>query len=99
MRNGIRCTDHCSKEDTEGYHAALRLAGFIFPDSRTLVLLSCQLDLSKPRVSITLPSSCEVDSRLAQIWKISKGEDVDYKIYSGFVDDGENDDGDDDDDD
>ena len=77
--------DHCSKEDTEGYHAALRRAGIIYPDSEKLVLRSCQLDLSKPRVSVTLPSGCKIDSRLAQVWKTSKGEDVDYKVYSGFV--------------
>ena len=78
---------YCSEEDIEGYHAALRLDGFIFLDSRELVLRSYQLDLSKPRVSVVMPSKCTIDSRLAQVWKTSKGEDVDYKACSGFVHD------------
>lgn len=90
---------HCSKEDTEGYHAALRVDGFLFPGSKNLVLRSCQLDLSKPRVSIVMPSRCTIDSRLAQVWKTSKGENVDYKVCSGFVLDGDDDDDDDNDND
>ena len=91
---------HCSKEDTKGYHAALRVDGFLFPGSEKLILSSCQLDLSKPRVSIVMPSRCTIDSRLAQVWKTSKGENVDYKVCSGFVlDDDYNDNDNDDDDD
>ena len=78
---------YCSEEDIKGEHAALRLDGFIFSDSRKLVLLSDQLDLSKPRVSVVMPSKCTIDSRLAQVWKTSKGEDVDYKVCYGFVHD------------
>ncbi|KAK3176741.1 hypothetical protein OEA41_008066 [Lepraria neglecta] len=78
---------YCSEEDIKGDHAALRLDGFIFSDSRKLVLLSDQLDLSKPRVSVVMPSKCTIDSRLAQVWKTSKGEDIDYKVCYGFVHD------------
>ena len=78
---------YCSEEDIKGYHAALRLDGFIFLGSRKLALLSDQLDLSKPRVSVVMPSKCKIDSRLAQVWKTSKGEDVDYKVSYGFVHD------------
>ena len=76
---------YCSEEDIKGDHAALRLDGFIFPGSRKLVLRSYQLDLSKPRVSVVMPSKCTIDSRLAQVWKTSKGENVDYNVCSGFV--------------
>ena len=82
---------YCSEEDIKGYHAALRLDGFIFLDSRNLVLRPYQLDLSKPRVSVVMPSKCTIDSRLAQVWKISKGEDVDYNVCSGFVRDDDDD--------
>lgn len=84
---------HCSEEDTEGYHAALRLDGFIVPNSGKLALRSCQLDLSKPRVSVIMPSKCTIDSHLAQVWTTSKGEDINYKACSGFVldDDGDED--------
>ena len=77
--------DYCSEEDIKGNHAALRLDRFISLGSKKPVLLSDQLDLSKPRVSILMPSRCTVDSRLAQVWKTSKGEDVDYKVCYGFV--------------
>ena len=96
---------YCSEEDIKGYHAALRLDGIIFLGSRKLVLRSYQLDLSKPRVSVVMPSKCTIDSRLAQVWKTSKGEDVDYEVCSGFVhdddydDDYDEDDEDDEDDD
>lgn len=83
--------DYCSEEDVEGEHAALRLAGFIYSDSAELVLPSSQVDLSKPRVSIVMPSRSPVDSRLAQVWKTSKGENVDYKVCYGFVPDDEDD--------
>ena len=88
---------YCSEEDIKGYHAALRLDGFMFLGSRKLVLRSYQLDLSKPRVSVVMPSKCTIDSRLAQVWKTSKGDDVDYKVCSGFVNDDDDDDDDDDD--
>lgn len=78
-----------SEEDIKGYHAALRLDGFISLGSRELDLSSYQLDLSKPRVSVVMPSKCTIDSRLAQVWKTSKGDDVDYKACSGFVHDDE----------
>ena len=76
---------YCSEEDTKGDHAALRLHGLISSGSPKLVLLSDQLDLSKPRVSVVMPSRCTVDGRLAQVWKASKGEDVDYKVGYGCV--------------
>lgn len=78
---------YCSEEDIKGEHAGLRLDGLIFLDSRKLVLLSDQLDLSKPRVSVVMPSKCTIESRLVQVWKTSKGEDVDYKVCYGFVHD------------
>ena len=59
--------NHCLKKDTEGYYAALRLTKIIFSDSKKLVLRLCQLDLLKPRMSVTLLSSYKIDSRLAQI--------------------------------
>ena len=83
--------NHCSEEDTHGYHAAVRVNEFTFPSSKKVVVRSCQLDLSKPRVSIIIPSECTIDSHLAQVWKASKG-DVDFKVGSGFVfDDDDND--------
>lgn len=38
-------------------------------------------------MSVHTPSKCTIDSRLAQVWEISKGEDVDYKVCYGFVHD------------
>ena len=80
---------HCSEEDVRGYHADLRLNGFISPGSEKLVWRSCHIDLSKPRVSVITPGECTADERLEQIWKDSKGEDIDYNVCSGikFVDD------------
>lgn len=51
---------YCSEEDIKGDHAALRIDGFIFSDSRFLLLPSDLLDLSKPRVSVVMPSRCTV---------------------------------------
>ena len=85
---------HCSKEDINSYHAVLRCDGFLFLSSKRLALRSCHLDLSKPWVSVIMPSKYAIDDRLAQVWKTSKGEDVDYRICSGVVlyDDDDNDD-------
>lgn len=95
MPKAFAAQGYCSEEDIKGSHAALRLDGSIFRGSERLVLRSCQLDLSKPRVSVIMPSKCTIDNRLAQVWKTSKGEDVDYKVCSGFVL-GDDDDDDDD---
>lgn len=77
--------NYCSERDVKGDHAALRLDGFILAGSTTRVLHSSQLDLSKPRVSIVMPSRSPIDSQLAQVWKASKGENIDYKICYGYV--------------
>ncbi len=84
--------EHCSKEDTVGYYAALRLDGFIWPGLEKLVLRSYQLDLSKPRVSVVLPTKCPIDDHLGQVWRASKGEDIDYNVCSGVVLDDDDDD-------
>ena len=70
--------DYCTKEDLEGDHAAVRNEKSIIMDSRKLRL--DEVDLSKPRVSVVMPIDCTVDGLLGQVWKTSKGEDVDYKL-------------------
>ena len=77
--------DYCSEEDVQGYHAALRLDGYVLWDSNKRVLHSCQLDLSKPRVSFVMPSRSPIDDRLAQVWEVGKGENIDYKVCYGYL--------------
>ena len=89
---------YCSEEDIKGYIMLPYVLTDLYSRAQEkLVLRSYQLDLSKPRVSVVMPSKCTIDSRLAQVWKTSRG-DVDYKVCSGFVHHHDDEDDDEDDD-